>query len=60
MPHPSASSAPKELTASAGRGRLAMRASQTAEVEAAEVAATPEEETKLKVCSLEAASFALG
>jgi hypothetical protein len=54
-PNPSASSVPRELTASAGRGRLAMRAYQTA---AAEGAATLAEAAT--VCSLEATSFALG
>jgi hypothetical protein len=50
MPHRSASNAPKELTASARRGRLATRACLTAAVEAA-VEAT--------VCSLETNLFAL-
>jgi hypothetical protein len=36
MPSPSASSAPKELTASAGKGKRAMRPCLTAGLEAAE------------------------
>jgi hypothetical protein len=59
-PNPSASSAPRELTASAGRGRLAMRAYQTAAVEAAEGVRALIAAEEAMVCSLEATSFALG